>query len=548
MKRTRSDATKENTMSELSISQSSLQGLLSGTAEVAVLDVREARAFNAGHLNLARHAPLSTLELRIARLVPRLATAVVLIDDDNAIDGPAAVAAELLLRAGYTDVRRLSGGMRAWNGAGLPAIDGYNTLVKAFADLARRHYRTPTLQVGELAERRKQGLPTTVVDVRPRNEYEFLTISGAANYPGTELALRRYPAGDAQHVLAINCFSRTRGIIGTTTLRLLGLSDQAAFVEDGVMAWGLQGSAVEQSAANTFDIAPLPASDLRTLADSLTKRFGLQRIDTAQLLQLQEDRERSLYLFDVRQTAGDNPQSAIRSVAGGQLLMHYENFIGTRNPRVVLIDDAHGLRAAITAFWLSQLNQAEVYILDAPPAPSELAKLQAPALRSNAQAPAPAITVEELLRRRDSFAVVDVGPSIDFEREHIPGAYFLLPSSFKPLKKILAPGRTIVFTSPDGVAAKIAACDAQLQWPDARIAWLAGGTQQWKIAGLKLEARYDSAQLLTPFDDDWGSVMRVFGPRRDEAWREYLDWEKTFSERVVNDKTVQFRFFPLDHS
>jgi len=49
--------------------------------------------------------------------------------------------------------------------------------------------------------------------------------------------------------------------------------------------------------------------------------------------------------------------------------------------------------------------------------------------------------------------------------------------------------------------------------------------------------------LLTPFDDDWNSVMRIFGPRRNAAWVDYLQWEKTFSARVISDTTVRFALF-----
>jgi hypothetical protein len=40
--------------------------------------------------------------------------------------------------------------------------------------------------------------------------------------------------------------------------------------------------------------------------------------------------------------------------------------------------------------------------------------------------------------------------------------------------------------------------------------------------------------------------MRVFGPRRDPAWADYLEWERALSARVVADPTVRFRFFAPD--
>ena len=49
-------------------------------AELAILDVREEGVHARGHLLLATSAPLSQLELRIARLVPRLGTRIVLVD------------------------------------------------------------------------------------------------------------------------------------------------------------------------------------------------------------------------------------------------------------------------------------------------------------------------------------------------------------------------------------------------------------------------------------------------------------------------------------
>jgi rhodanese-related sulfurtransferase len=272
-------------------------------AELALLDVRETRWFVQRHPNLARNAPFSGLELQIGALVPRRSTPVVLYDDYNAPDGVAQAAAALLARIGYTDVRTLDGGLQRWVTEGLPAIDGYGTLVKAFGDRVRLHYGTPSLPVEALRARQREGLPTTLVDARPRAEFEFLSLPGAHNHPGTELALRHFEPHDAGHVWAINCFSRTRGIIGATTLRLLGRAPDAVFVEDGVMAWGLQGAPTVQNAAPDDELPPESPQVLRRIADELIERFALPVADAEQLAHWRTDDTRTLYIFDVRPTA-----------------------------------------------------------------------------------------------------------------------------------------------------------------------------------------------------------------------------------------------------
>ena len=547
----------------MALTPEALYALLLGDEELALLDVREARQANRAHPNLARHAPLSTLELQIGAFVPRRGVPVVVYDEDDAPEGPAARAAAVLARLGYGDVRRLAGGVAAWAVRGLPLVDGNNTLVKAFGDRVRQHYGTPVLALDALEARRRAGRPTTVIDARPRNEYAFLSIAGARNHPGTELALRRYDGQgedsdhdhdhDHDHLWAINCFSRTRGIIGTTTLRHLGLTDKAVFVEDGVMAWGLRGAPVVQNARpeDTGDALPLAAPEaLRGLADALVARHGLPRIGTEGLARLQADSTRTLYLFDVRppEAQAGPAVPGLRHVAGGQVFMHFENLVGTRGARVVLVDDAHGLRAAITAFWLTQLNQAEVYVLDGalPDAPA-----QAPASAASVPTAAEQGGIDaaalRALRAAGTVDLVDVGPSLEYERQHLPDAFFLLPSRLAQADALLAAtGRTVVFSSPDGATARLAARDALQRVPHgggAQVAWLQGGTQAWQAGGGPVESGVRHDRLLTPFDDDWGSVMRVFGPARDAAWADYLAWERGLSARVAQDASVRFRFF-----
>ncbi len=92
-----------------------LKAMLADGRELALIDVREELVFSQNHLLFARSVPLSRLELRFARLVPRRTTRIVLCDD---ADRMAERAAGILARAGYTDVAVLDGGVAAWAAAG----------------------------------------------------------------------------------------------------------------------------------------------------------------------------------------------------------------------------------------------------------------------------------------------------------------------------------------------------------------------------------------------------------------------------------------------
>jgi rhodanese-related sulfurtransferase len=526
------------------ISPRALQQLLGSAIELALLDVREARQYVAGHLNLARLAPLSTLELEIAERVPRKTTPIILVDDGNP-DGPAQRASSVLTRLGYQDIRILGGGTAAWDAEGLPLIDGFGTLVKAFGDRVRQHYATPTISGAEVRARQKSAQATSLIDARPQAEFEFLSLPGADNYPGTELSIRDFPAAAPGHLWAINCFSRTRGIIGATTLQIIGRKD-VAFVEDGVMQWALERAPVVQN-ADVLDALPAaPDAVLQSRAAALVGRYGLSVINASDITRFRNESDRTLYVFDLRPATGGNalPERGVQHVAGGQLLMHFENLIGTRNARIVLIDDSHHLRAAITAFWLSQLNQAEVHILDGE-LPASHAHEESAAFDGSRDSNS--VSANELAGLLTSQAphIVDVGPSLDYERSHLPGAYFLLPSALDRLSRLLGTGSRIVFVSPDGAAARLAARDARERWPDERFSWLQNGTKDWESEGYPTEQSWEPYQLLGPFDDDWGSVMRVAGPRRDRAWVDYLVWERELSARVIKDSNVEFKFFDV---
>jgi Rhodanese-like domain len=72
------------------VSAAALKAMLSDGGELALIDVREELIYSQNHLLWARNVPLSRLELRFARLVPRQTTRIVLCDDDDGLVAGAA--------------------------------------------------------------------------------------------------------------------------------------------------------------------------------------------------------------------------------------------------------------------------------------------------------------------------------------------------------------------------------------------------------------------------------------------------------------------------
>jgi hydroxyacylglutathione hydrolase len=98
-----------------SASPSELQSPIQ-SGEVALLDVRAATEFQAGHIAGARHQFLGTLPRNLDK-IPRDKPIVA----QCLAGGRSAIASSLLQRAGY-EVINMQGGYKAWVDAGLPVV------------------------------------------------------------------------------------------------------------------------------------------------------------------------------------------------------------------------------------------------------------------------------------------------------------------------------------------------------------------------------------------------------------------------------------------
>src|SRR5262245_35401595 len=103
--------------------------MLGDGEELALIDVREELIFSENHLLWARNVPLSRIELRFARLVPRKSTRIVLCDDNDGVVDRAAV---ILAEAGYGNLSCLEGGVAVGEKASFVTFSGVHVPSKAF--------------------------------------------------------------------------------------------------------------------------------------------------------------------------------------------------------------------------------------------------------------------------------------------------------------------------------------------------------------------------------------------------------------------------------
>jgi rhodanese-related sulfurtransferase len=216
-----------------------LRAMLLDGGELALIDVREERIFSESHLLFARSVPLSRIELRMVRLVPRRATRIVLVDD---ADGLSERAAKVLTAAGYSNVSILDGGNAAWEAAGFELFSGVNVPSKAFGELVEHENGTPSISAEELDALMRSGTDMVVLDSRPFDEYSRVSIPTGVNVPGAELVLRVHDmAPKPQTLVVVNCAGRTRSIIGAQSLINAGVPNKVVALRNGTMGWNLAG-------------------------------------------------------------------------------------------------------------------------------------------------------------------------------------------------------------------------------------------------------------------------------------------------------------------
>jgi rhodanese-related sulfurtransferase len=523
------------------ISPAALRAMLGDGEELAILDVREELTFSRSHLLQARSAPLSRLELRVPALVPRRGTRIVLVDDG---DGLAARAAAILRRHGYENLFVLAGGLAGWTDAGYVLFSGVNVPSKAFGEVVEHASVTPSVDAAALKRMLDAGDDLVVVDSRPFDEFFRVSIPTATNVPGAELVLRvKELAPSPTTTVVVNCAGRTRSIIGAQSLIDAGLPNRVLALRNGTMGWTLAGLIPDHGQERRVPAAQ-PAADTlawaKAAAGGVARRCGVRSIDMEQLRRWLGERDaRTLYVFDVRdprEYAAGHVAGAV-SAPGGQLVQATDQYVGTFNSRIVLVDDLE-VRATMTGSWLRRMGWQDVFVLVAsgteggsPPSPV-LGETERPERRLDPAALAALID-------KGAVTVIDVSSSRDYRNGHIPNAWFAIRSRLdRALAKIDAP-KTLVLTSEDGTLAALA-LDELTALTTCPVRYLGGGNAAWSASGRPLTAddpRFADEPLdvwLKPYERESGTT---------DAMKDYLSWEVDLLQRIERDGTL--RFLPL---
>ncbi|MGH7095960.1 MAG: rhodanese-like domain-containing protein [Stellaceae bacterium] len=512
---------------------------LADGGEVAFIDVREEGEHCDGHPLLSVHLPYSRLELDIARLVPRPACRVVLIDSG---DGVAARAAARLAGLGYGDVSVAAGGVAAW-AAAHPLFPSSNVPSKGFAELVEIDRATPHVTAAELDRLRHGGTKVAVLDSRTVEEFNRFHVPGAVSCPGAELVHRfadLVPGRDT--LVVVSCAGRTRSIIGAQSLINAGVPNRVVSLQGGTQGWRLAGLELERDTrAALGPVSSAAAGFAAPLAARIAERFGVWRIDRATLMAWRADPRRTTHLLDVRTpeefAAGHLPGA--ESAAGGQLVQAIDRWVATRGARLVLVDDTE-TRAIMTAHWLIQMGWDAV-VLEGGIGRDGLETGNAAPVASEPQIAGIAPVAASQAMTEGAAAIV-LGPSAAYSAAHPAGAVWTIrPRLGRLPESVLGAGRIMVFADSEPEVMRLAAAELG-ELTGAEIALVDGGVAGWQKAGLPVVATPGNPPDSERIDFVFWNHDRHTGNQA--AMRAYLQWELDLPGEIARDGLAGFQLAP----
>ena len=347
-------------MTPPTITPSQVRSMLLLREEIALLDIRHEAVFATGHPLFAANMAADRIALEAPTRLPRKDVPVVVYD---ASEGLVDFAADRLSALGYSNVRKLAGGLQAWQIAGFEVFQDVNSYAKAFGELVESRRHTPSLSADEVAALIARKANVAILDVRRFEEYATMNIPGSVSVPGAELVLRAGRAApDPETTIIVNCAGRTRSIIGTQSLINAGVPNKVLALRNGTIGWTLAQQHLDHGADRRGEVGLFEGA--KANAREVAYRAGVRHIGTEEAMSLTAQTHRTLYRFDVRESEeyAAGHIAGFRHYPGGQLVQEIDMAAPVRGARILLTDNM-SVRADMTASWLAQMGW-EVYVLD----------------------------------------------------------------------------------------------------------------------------------------------------------------------------------------
>jgi len=311
-------------------------------------------------------------------------------------------------------------------------------------------------------------------------------------------------------------------------------------LRNGTIGWTLARQKLElgqcrKYSENSGATVAASARKARKVAD----RAGVKRATRDNVSRWSTQEGRTTYFFDVR-----SPEEYERghvpgflSIPGGQLVQELEMYAPVRGARIVLCD-AEGVRANMTASWLAQMAW-DVFVADgfnvADFTESGLPDAEFPAVPRNTTVNA--ATLATWLAGNGDTVVIDVARHAVFRKGHIPGAWFVIRSLLSESVSNLPTAARYVVTCTDATLSPFVAPELA-EKVTGEVYVLEGGNRAWTAAGHPLEA--GETRLASPPIDRYRRPYEGTDVP-DSAMRAYLDWEFGLVAQLERDGTHHFR-------
>jgi len=220
------------------------------------------------------------------------------------------------------------------------------------------------------------------------------------------------------------------------------------------------------------------------------------------------------------------------------LIQETDRHLGVWGGRVILVDD-NGVRATMTAAWLKQMGwDVAVLTMDQSGGELETGPYK-PRVLGLGDTDGTFITPAALNDRinEGKALVIDLDMSKNYYDGHIPGAWFMLRSRLAEDITKLPKAELYVLTSRDSELAQLSIYQTEkITGTDA--AYVQGGTNAWKAAGLPLE---QGATNMASEAADIRLKAREQNQDMEEAMREYLAWEIELVNQMATDDDQRFQ-------